>query len=398
MSHSYTPRPWNCAPRSGWLLATALLLAAVDGRLWGAAAGEDPLPKTDIFVGGQGGYHTYRIPAVVVSPNGTILAFCEGRKANRTDDGDIDLLLRRSTDGGRTWLPVQLLQEEGGDKLIKFGNPCPVVDVETGSVILVTNRSMGETSNGRVGGEILIMESKDNGSTWSKPRDITSQVKRPSWKHYAEGPGIGIQLRRGPHRGRLVVPANYRESYENNDPSFSHVMLSDDHGLTWRLGGIVGPHTNECQVAEIIQDGKPGLLMNMRNHWGRAGRTDLSGRQLVSRSFDGGVTWSPAVVENSFIEPPCQASLFRHTSPTGDVLLFCNPASTRRERLTVRASSDEGRTWSAGRVVEANSAAYSSLTQLADGAVGLVYERDDYARLTFVKFPVSWVTAADSKQ
>lgn len=375
-------------------LAAAALIATGCGLFSShAPAAEQPVEKHDVFVSGEGGYHTYRIPAVVVSPDGTVLAFCEGRKSNRSDDGDIDLLLRRGTDGGRTWLPVQLLHEEGDDQPIKFGNPCPVVDVETGTVLLVMNRSRGTTSGARQGGEILIMSSRDNGATWSQPRDVTEQVKRPTWKHYAEGPGIGIQLRRGPHKGRLVVPANYRESYQNRDPSYSHVMLSDDHGQSWRLGGIVGPHTNECQVAEIVENGKPGLLINMRNHWGRAGRPELSGKRLVARSFDGGLSWSPATVDPTLIEPTCQASLLRYTSPSRERLLFCNPASSHRDHLTVRESLDEGRTWSAGRVVEESSSAYSCLTQLADGDVGLVYERHDYARLTFARFPLAWITA-----
>lgn len=393
-SHSRTRLQFGRTVWSSPTLPIILTAILANGVSQTAVAADASLRKTDIFESGKGGYHTYRIPAVVVSPNGTVLVFCEGRKSSRSDDGDIDMLLRRSTDGGRTWLPVQMLHEEGTDASIKFGNPCPVVDVETGAVLLVMNRSLGATRTERAGGDILIMSSDDHGKSWSPPRDITKQVKRPAWKHYAEGPGIGIQLRHGSHKGRLIVPANYRESFNNRDPSFSHVMFSDDHGESWQLGGVVGPHTNECQVAEIVENGNPGLLINMRNHWGRAGRPELSGKRLVSRSFDGGVTWSEAVVDTALIEPICQASLLSYSTAKKKLLLFCNPASSRRDHLTVRSSGDEGRTWTDGRIVEEGTAAYSCLTQLSDGDIGLVYERDDYKRLTFARFTDEWISSA----
>lgn len=376
--------------RNATLLRALLLFAS----LFAAdtlGANDTPLQKTDIFSAGSDGYFSYRIPALIATPKGTLLAFCEGRKTSRSDDGDIDMLLRRSTDNGRTWLPTQLVHEEGGDATIKFGNPCPVVDAETGTIWLVMNRSSGAKSGERTACDIFIMSSSDEGKTWSKPRDISKDVKRPGWKHYAEGPGIGIQLRHGPHKGRLIVPANYRDSFSNRDPSYSHIMYSDDHGKSWKLGGIVGPHTNECQLAEIIEGGKPGLLMNMRNHWGRAGKPERSGKRLVSRSFDGGMTWSEAVVDETLIEPTCQASLLRysfHGDNSDSVLLFSNPASKRRDNMTVRLSYDEGRSWPLSRTIDTGSAAYSSLARLGDGRVGIVYERDNYKHLTFAAFPL----------
>ena len=376
-------------------LTLALLLPFAQGMSF-CVAGE--LDKVDVFTAGQEGYQFYRIPAIVTAPDGTLLAFCEGRKSSRSDDGDIDMLLRRSLDGGKTWLPIQVLAEEGGDAPIKFGNPCPVVDTESGTIWLTMNRSTGEAQNERGGGEILVMSSSDHGTTWSKPRDITGQVKKPNWKHYAQGPGIGIQLRHGKHKGRLVVPANYRESFNNRDPSYSHVMFSDDGGQTWQLGGIVGPHTNECQIAEIIEDGKPGLLINARNHWGRAGKPELSGKRLVSRSFDGGQSWSDAEVDVALIEPICQASLLRYSDATSDsnsILLFANPASAGRDHLTARISYDEGRTWPVSRVIDEGSSAYSCLTRLKDGRIGIVYESDNYTRLTFNTFTPAWVRRAE---
>jgi sialidase-1 len=352
----------------------------------------DVVDRIDVFTSGVGGYFSYRIPAIVVSPNGTLLVFCEGRKTSRSDDGDIDLLLRRSTDGGKTWLDVQLVYEEGGDATTKIGNPCPVVDAESKTVWLTMNRSGGTERSNRSGGDILVARSTDDGATWSKPADITRDVKKPGWRHYAQGPGVGVQLTLGPHKGRLVVPANYRESFDNRDPSFSHVMFSDDHGQTWRLGGIVGPHTNECQVVEILEQGRPGVLINMRNHWARAGKPELSGKRLVARSFDGGTTWSEAAIDAALIEPICQASLFRYSwGSAGETsrILFANPANNSRDHLTIRVSFDEGRSWPVSQLIDAGSAAYSCLTRLPDGRVGLIYERGDYKHLTFTAVSVA---------
>ncbi len=379
-------------PRLRGLIVALLLPAA-----WTVArADEPPLEKTNVFVRGQGGYFAYRIPALITSPRGTLLVFCEGRKTSLSDDGDIDMLLRRSTDGGRTWLPTQLVYEEGGEAPIKFGNPCPVVEQESGVIFLLMNRSTGATLRERAGGEIFIMESKDDGQTWSQPRNITSQVKKPDWGAYALGPGVGIQITQGPHQGRLVVPANYRESFNQRDPSFSHVIYSDDRGQTWHLGGVLGRFTNECQVAEILEDGKPGLLIDMRNHWGRGGVPEKSGRRLHARSFDGGMTWTAEAMHPALIDPPCQASLFRYSWKTRDsesVLLCANPAANSRSNLTVRASFDQGHTWPASLVVEPGAAAYSCLTRLANGRIGLVYEGDSYGRLTFTSFALEAVRA-----
>jgi sialidase-1 len=151
------------------------------------------------------------------------------------------------------------VHEEGGDAAIKFGNPNPIIDHERGVILLLMNRSEGKTREERSGGDIFQSISKDNGKSWSEPRDITSQVKKPQWRSYALGPGIGIQLQHGPHKGRLIAPANYRVTFSNQDPSYSHVIYSDDHGEHWKLGGIVGEHTNECQVVETYADGKSGF-------------------------------------------------------------------------------------------------------------------------------------------
>ena len=350
----------------------------------GPLASAEPLMQSDVFVGGKGGFHTYRVPSLITTKKGTLLAFCEGRKTSRSDDGDNDLMLRRSTDGGKTWQPMQLVHEEGGRAIITIGNPCPVVDQSSGVIWLTMNRK-----NDR----ILVTSSKDDGRTWAKPVDITRQVKKPAWGWYAMGPGVGIQLRLGPHKGRLIIPCDHRKTKNRSGPSSSHVVYSDDHGKTWRLGGLVGDHSNECQVAEL-SDGT--LLLNARNHYGRSGnRPDLAKRRIISTSRDGGLSWSKPDLDETLIEPTCEASLIRYprTSQDGAYwLLFSNPASkVRRERMTVRLSYDDGKTWPVSKLLYKGSAAYSCLTVLPDGRIGVLYERDNTSRITFAVFTLDWL-------
>jgi sialidase-1 len=342
----------------------------------------------DVYTAKQDGYFAYRIPSLLVTPKGTLLAFCEGRKTMLSDDGNNDLVLKRSTDHGRTWLPMQLIHDEGGDAVISIGNPCAVVDPSNGRIWLSMNRK-----NGRV----LITHSDDEGVSWTDVVDITPQAAQPEWGWYAMGPGVGIALERGPHRGRLIFPANHRETKDRSGPSASHIIYSDDHGQTWHIGGTVGLHTNECQVVEIVADNRSELVINTRNHWARSGgKPDLAGRRLVSRSRDGGLTWSDPTRDEALIEPACQASLIRYSWPGGgqqSVLLFANPASTtRRERMTIRASRDEGRTWPASRLIDPGFSGYCCLARLKNGEIGLLYERDNYQRLTFVSLPLAALT------
>ncbi len=359
---------------------------------WIMARERESVPKrVDVFTAGVDGYFAYRIPSFVVAPNGDLLVFCEGRKENLSDDGNIDLLMKRSTDGGATWLPQQLIYEEGGDARIKYGNPTAVIDEETGIIWLATNRDYLTDRGRRAGGSLVLFRSDDSGRTWSKPIDISASIRKPDWGHHAFGPGIGVQLRHGKYKGRLVLPANFRKSFDKRQPSYSHVIVSDDHGKTWKLGGTLGDYSNECQVAEIQEDGRSGLLINMRNHWGRGGFPEKSGKRLVARSFDAGQSWGAEAMDAALPEPPCQASLYRYSFATSNEpsrLLFANPIGPGRANLRVRLSLDEGRTWPQGKLVAVGAAAYSCMARLPGDRVGIVYEGGNYQRISFSTFSI----------
>ena len=347
--------------------------------------------ETDVFLAGEGNYHTYRIPSVIVTTKGTLLAFCEGRVKDKSDSGNIDELLRRSTDNGKTWSPPQIVWSDEGHTC---GNPCPVVDRKTGTIWLLLTWNAGhmpEKSTKAGFGEdsrlVYVSHSDDDGQSWSKPQNITRDVKREEWSWYATGPGNGIQLEQGKHKGRLVVPCDHKIPAEKDAISFSHIIYSDDHGQTWQLGG--GPERDRCNECQVVELAGGKLLLNMRSH-------DRSvKRRQISTSDDGGQTWSAAKSDETLIEPICQASLRRYRWAKGDqpgVLLFSNPADERiRQRLTVRASTDDGQSWPMSKVLCEGSSAYSCLCVLPDGTIGCLYECDSYGKIVFARFPLDWV-------
>jgi sialidase-1 len=367
-------------------LRGALILPA--GLAWHCGGGVRGIEQTEVWAAGQDGYHTYRIPALITTPKGTLLAFCEGRKNNRQDHGDIDLLIKRSTNGGRTWSTQQVVHEEGGTLEITIGNPCPVIDQSSGTIWLPFNRDNDC---------VLMTKSVDDGLTWSPPVDISYDVRVAGWGWHAAGPGVGIQLRQGPRAGRLVIPCDHGERHNGSDAKHSHVFFSDDHGASWRLGGSLPMHTDECQVVELT-DGT--LLINMRNYWGRdGGQPENGGIRAVARSSDGGETWSEMEFDRTLVEPVCQASFLRYTWPEEQGrsrLLFSNPASSeQRVQMTVRLSYDEGGSWPIQRVLHSGPSAYSCLTVLPDLTIGCLYERGDqhtYEKITFARFTLDWLT------
>ena len=354
----------------------------------------EPLVQKALFVKGTGGYNNYRIPALITTHKGTLLAFCEGREGG--DSSDIDLLVRRSEDGGKTWTPKQVIWDQGRNVC---GNPCPVQDKDTGVIWLLltwndsTDRGQklhnGTSKDTR---RVYVCSSEDDGRIWSKPIEITATTKKKGWWWYATGPGVGIQLQKGRHKGRLVIPCDHTEK----NGYASHIIYSDDHGKNWELGGSVSGGCNECQVVELA-DGK--LMLNMRM------QENGQGKRGITTSEDGGRTWSKLECDPVLIEPICQASFLRYTlTPTNSKnrLFFSNPASppppgqsrADRIKMTVRMSYDEGKTWPISKVLHDGPSAYSCLAVLPDGDIGCLYEggQTRYGEIVFARFSLEWLT------
>jgi sialidase-1 len=360
-----------------------------------AAAAPAGLVQTEVFIANTDGYHTYRIPSVIRARDGTLLAFAEGRRLGRGDSGDIDMLVKRSRDNGRTWSAHTVIWDDGANTC---GNPCPVVDRNTGTVWLLLTHNLGTDNETQIINKksqgtrtVWVARSDDHGASWTRPLEITTTTKDPSWGWYATGPGVGIQIERGPHAGRLVIPANH--SFDDPGGNLrggpyshrTHVIYSDDRGRTWRRGGATGAHTNESQVVELAEPAG-GLLLNMRSYFGRSRRTH-------STSRDGGATWTAPADQPELVEPVCQASIVRHAWPqhgAAGLILFSNPADPKaRVTLTVRGSVDDTKTWPGKLVLHAGPAAYSCLVAIDDKTAGCLYERGDkgpYEKITFATF------------
>ena len=409
---------------AGRAMRWALLLLAPLAR---ASAPTEPLFETAcVFPATPDNRPNHRIPALLQTPGGDLLAFAERRNDGPGDVGDHDLVCKRSRDRGATWGVEQVILDDGARTCtdVTVG-----IDRNTRRIWLFFLRDKKDFAH---------MTSDDDGSSWQGPISIHSQVTRPGWdtlapgrparrapppagrrvrsavaawaegwhQRYGLGPGNAmIQLRAGPRAGRLLVPARHREDVGGGRlRSFSHAFWSDDGGATWRLGASVGPDTSECQLAERV-DG--AILLIARDESATDAPDNLRHRAALSR--DGGETWSAPRRVEELITPRCHGALERiqSTAPDGgDRMLFCNPAAPFRQpvhpygrtNLTVRLSMDGGRTWSAGRTIWPHPASYSDIAALDDGTVGLVYERGSkggthyWDEIQFARFDLAWVT------
>lgn len=329
----------------------------------------DPLDY--LFESGTEGYQCFRIPAMVTTSQGTVLAFAEGRKRGCSDTGDIDLVMKRSEDHGRTWSKLVVLWNDGDNVC---GNPAPVVDQETGTILLLSTWNLGADHERQIidgtskdTRRVFLLQSDDDALNWSDPREITSSVKEEKWTWYATGPCHGIQLQHGSHKGRLLIPCDH--ILAGSKAYFSHVIYSDDHGLNWKLGGTTPQdQVNECCVAEL-SDGR--VILNMRNY-DRSQKT-----RKISFSDDGGLTWGDLFSDPVLIEPICQASILMVPGKEEGKksLLFLNPAhKSKRQKMTLRISRDEGFSWTGAMELYDGPSAYSDLTLLKNGKLGCIYE------------------------
>lgn len=333
-----------------------------------------PIEREDLsylFKSGTEGYACFRIPAIVTTTGGTVLAFAEGRKNGCSDTGDIDLVMKRSEDNGKTWSQLMVIWDDGENVC---GNPAPVVDENTGTVHLLATWNLGKDHERDIidrkskdTRRVFVMRTENEGRNWSMPREITSTVKAESWTWYATGPCHGIQLKVGDKKGRLLIPCDHIEA--GTKKYYSHAIYSDDHGESWKLGGSTPQdQVNECSVAEL-PDGR--VMLNMRNY----DRTQKS--RKVSFSLDGGDSWSDIQADSALVEPICQASLLSvfGTDKENFTLLFLNPAHPeKRENMTLRISQDEGASWPGSLVLHEGPSAYSDMTRLSNGNLVCLYE------------------------
>jgi Neuraminidase (sialidase) len=373
-------------------------------------AGEPFPEKTDLFLADTGGYAHYRIPGLVVTGKGTLLAYCEARNGTRSDWGTIDILLRRSTDGGKTWgparkvasppvdfakNPVALAQKLARPDEITLNNPVAIADRRTEVVHFLYCVEYARC---------FYRRSDDDGETFTEPVEITSTFDRfrPEypWKVLATGPGHGIQLA----TGRLLVPVwlSTGTGGHAHRPSSVSVIFSDDRGKTWERGEIVVAHPNPVNPSETtaveLADGR--VMLNIRHE----SEPHLRG---VSVSRDGATGWSPMRLDPALPEPICFGSLVRlsrRPASDKDRILFVNPHNpTGRERrnLTVKLSEDEGRTWPVSRSIEPGLGGYADLAAGPDGTIYCLYELGTAGggalnphSLCLARFDLRWLTGA----
>jgi len=325
-------------------------------------------PENFVFKAGESGYFCFRAPTMVVTQRGTILAFCEGRVNSAADEGDMDIVMKRSTDNGQSWTELQVIENDGQNPC---KNQCPVV-LPNGRILLVWlwNKSINSERE-RTTREVYYTYSDDDGKTWAKSKNITASVYRPDWGWSGMGPCHGIVKTFEPHKGRIIIPSRHEEKR-----SFSHVIYSDDNGETWQIGGsALRNQTTESTVVEL-SDGS--IMLNSRN--GRDGEQF----RMVSLSRDGGHTFYSTTPCHQLNEPTCQGVLLRHSihPETGKaILLFSNPDSSEksvRVNGTIRISMDDGESWTKSYRYSPAAPAFSGYSDLAlmpDGQdVAVLYE------------------------
>ena len=392
------------------------LTGLMDWHAVGASQVAAPKLETQaVFAANSNGYASYRIPGLIVTRRSTLLAYCEARRTGRGDWDAIDIVLKRSTDGGRTWAEQRKLAQIPGARR----NPAAAREASVNQEGLTYNNPVAIADrNGAVHflfcleyARCFYLRSDDDGVTFSAPVEITSTFEQfrheYDWKVIATGPTHGIQLR----RGRLVVPVWLSTSTGKSahHPSDNAVIYSDDHGKTWQAGGFVGRNSaelidpSEALVVELA-DGR--VLFNARSE-------SKAQRRVISFSRDGATGWTKPVFHEQLVEPICAASLVRLSAkPQRNRLLFANPhnltradgdttpgKSRERKNLSVKLSYDEGATWPVNKTIEPSWSGYSDLAVGSDGVIYCLYETVTpggnlfrNTTLTLARFSLAWLT------
>lgn len=337
------------------------------------------LQKTTVFKSGADGYESYRIPAIIRLYNSDILAFAEGRMHSSSDFGNIDIVMKKSTDSGKTWSALKLIADNDS---LQAGNPAPVVDEKDGKVFLFYNTGNQPESQIRKGigkREVWYKTSADGGETWSAPVNITLQVKRDNWCSYANTPGHAMQFDYGKYKGRIYIAANHSagEPQPDFEDYHAHGFYTDDEGKTFHLSESISfTGSNEAMAAELENN---KLMMNMRNQKGEPRC------RITAISSDGGKHWDTAYYDKQLPDPVCQGSILNiGKNSYKNILAFCNNADTaNRDNLSLRISSDNGKSWTKSFLIEKKNTAYSDIVKLSENKIGVLYEADGYKEILF---------------
>lgn len=361
--------------------------------------------RIPVFIAGKDGYKSYRIPAIIKAPNNDLLAFCEGRVASSNDFGNVDIVMKRSADQGKTWSKLDIIVNNDS---LQAGNSAPVVDLSdpafpAGKIYLfynTGNNHEGEVRKGNGLREVWFKTSTNNGLSWSDPVNITEQTHRPKypsknlayhfsedWRSYANTPGHAMQIQSGKYKGRIFIAANHSAGNPKNkfEDYHAHAYYTDDHGKTFHLSESLKTQGSNEATAASLSNGR--LILNARNQQG-----DKRNR-IIAISNNGGMNWDTTYFDENLPDPVCQGSLLNIGRYKNiDMLAFINAADTKnRNNLTLRISKDEGLSWFKNIVIDktddekqiSNYTAYSDLVLLKRNKLGVLYEKENYSKIVF---------------